>query len=105
MVELPGVQDPAKVKEILQATATLEYRLVDDKHSAIDAKNGKVPPGSELRFDRDGQPVLLKRGRIITGFLTDKSRDFIMNIGRFTERFCRQVNMRLIIPQCFHHVI
>jgi len=67
VVELPGVQDPAKVKEILQATATLEYRLVDDKHSAIDAKNGKVPPGSELRFDRDGQPVLLKRGRIITG--------------------------------------
>ncbi|MEA3302744.1 MAG: protein translocase subunit SecD [Pseudomonadota bacterium] len=67
VVELPGVQDPAKVKEILQATATLEYRLVDDKHSAIDAKNGKVPPASELRFDRDGQPVLLKRGRIITG--------------------------------------
>ncbi|MEN8213434.1 MAG: protein translocase subunit SecD [Pseudomonadota bacterium] len=67
VVELPGVQDPAKVKEILQATATLEYRLVDDKHSAIDAVNGKVPPGSELRFDRDGQPVLLKRGRIITG--------------------------------------
>ena len=43
VVQLPGVQDPSRVKEILQATATLEYRPVDTEHSVADAVNGKVP--------------------------------------------------------------
>jgi len=67
VVQLPGVQDPSRVKEILQATATLEYRPVDTEHSVADAVNGKVPFDSEIRYDRQGQPVLLKKERIVSG--------------------------------------
>jgi preprotein translocase subunit SecD len=67
VVQLPGAQDPAKLKEILGATATLEYRLADTEHSVEDALNGRVPPGSSLYRERDGQPVLLKKRVIVTG--------------------------------------
>jgi preprotein translocase subunit SecD len=67
VVQLPGAQDPSKVKELLGATATLEYRLVDAEHSVQDALNGRVPPGSRLYYERDGQPVLLKKQVIVTG--------------------------------------
>lgn len=67
VVQLPGAQDPAKLKEILGATATLEYRLADTEHSVEDAVNGRVPPGSNLYRERDGQPVLLKKRVIVTG--------------------------------------
>ena len=69
VVELPGVQDPGKVKEILSATATLEYRLVvGDTARALDAARiGKAPPGTRLYYERDGQPILLKRQLIVTG--------------------------------------
>lgn len=69
VVELPGVQDPGKVKEILSATATLEYRLVaGDTAQALDAARiGKAPPGTRLYYERDGQPILLKRQLIVTG--------------------------------------
>jgi preprotein translocase subunit SecD len=67
VVQLPGAQDPAKLKEILGATATLEYRLVDTEHSVEDALNGRVPPGSNLYYERNGQPVLLKKRVIVTG--------------------------------------
>ncbi|MES9920493.1 MAG: protein translocase subunit SecD [Candidatus Thiodiazotropha sp.] len=67
VVQLPGAQDPAKLKEILGATATLEYRLADTEHSVEDAVNGRVPPGSNLYHERDGQPVLLKKRVIVTG--------------------------------------
>jgi preprotein translocase subunit SecD len=67
VVQLPGAQDPAKLKEILGATATLEYRLADTEHSVEDAVNGRVPPGSSLYRERDGQPVLLKKRVIVTG--------------------------------------
>jgi preprotein translocase subunit SecD len=67
VVQLPGAQDPAKVKELLGATATLEYRLADTEHSVEDAVNGRVPPGSNLYHERDGQPVLLKKRVIVTG--------------------------------------
>ncbi len=67
VVQLPGAQDPAKLKEILGATATLEYRLADTEHSVQDAVNGRVPPGSSLYHERDGQPVLLKKRVIVTG--------------------------------------
>jgi preprotein translocase subunit SecD len=67
VVQLPGAQDPAKVKELLGATATLEYRLADTEHSVEDAVNGRVPPGSSLYRERDGQPVLLKKRVIVTG--------------------------------------
>jgi preprotein translocase subunit SecD len=67
VVQLPGAQDPGKVKEILGATATLEYRLADTEHSVVDAVNGRVPPGSSLYHERDGRPVLLKKQVIVTG--------------------------------------
>ncbi|MEW8506526.1 MAG: protein translocase subunit SecD [Candidatus Thiodiazotropha sp.] len=67
VVQLPGAQDPAKLKEILGATATLEYRLADTEHSVEDAVNGRIPPGSNLYRERDGQPVLLKKRVIVTG--------------------------------------
>ncbi len=67
VVQLPGVQDTARAKEILGATATLEYRLVDTEHNAQDAEKGKVPPGSKLYRDRAGKPVLLQKRIIATG--------------------------------------
>ncbi len=74
VVQLPGAQDPGRLKEILGATATLEYRLVDTEHSVQDAVDGKVPPGAKLYKDRDGQPVLLKKRVIVTGNqITDAS--------------------------------
>jgi preprotein translocase subunit SecD len=67
VVQLPGAQDPGRLKEILGATATLEYRLVDTEHSVQDAVDGRVPPGAKLYYDRDGQPVLLQKRVMITG--------------------------------------
>ena len=68
VVQLPGVQDTARAKEILGATATLEFRLVDEEHDPFLARDtGKVPVGSRLYFDREGNPILLKREVIITG--------------------------------------
>ncbi len=67
VVQLPGAQDPAKIKEMLGATATLEYRLADTKGNINDALNGRVPPGSKLYRERDGSPVLLKKRVIVTG--------------------------------------
>jgi preprotein translocase subunit SecD len=67
VVQLPGVQDTARAKDILGATATLEYRLVDSTHNAQDAAQGRVPAGLQLYRERDGTPVLLKRGVIVTG--------------------------------------
>ncbi|CAK0744082.1 Sec translocon accessory complex subunit SecD [Gammaproteobacteria bacterium] len=67
VVQLPGVQDPSRVKELLGATATLEYRLVDTEHTPEDALAGRVPPASKLYKDRKGRPVLLKKNVIVTG--------------------------------------
>ncbi len=68
VVQLPGVQDTAQAKEILGATATLEFRLVDEDHDPeAAARSGRVPPGTQLFYDRDGRPVLLKREVMLTG--------------------------------------
>jgi len=69
VVELPGVQDPGKVKDLLSATATLDYRLVaGDPAQALEAeRTGRVPPGTRLYHERNGQPILLKRQLIVTG--------------------------------------
>ncbi len=67
VVQLPGVQDPARAKEILGATATLEYRLVDETGSIEDALAGQVPVGSRLYRQRNGEPILLKKRVIVTG--------------------------------------
>lgn len=67
VVQLPGVQDPARIKDLLSATATLEYRLEDTEHNIEDAVAGRVPPGARLYRMRDGRPVLLKKRVIVTG--------------------------------------
>jgi preprotein translocase subunit SecD len=82
VVQLPGAQDPGRLKEILGATATLEYRLVDTEHSVADAEAGRVPVGSRLYKDRDGRPVLLNRRVIVTGDqITDASAGFDQQSG------------------------
>jgi preprotein translocase subunit SecD len=82
VVQLPGAQDPGRLKEILGATATLEYRLVDTEHSVADAESGRVPVGSRLYNDRDGRPVLLSRRVIVTGDqITDAAAGFDQQSG------------------------
>lgn len=67
VVQLPGVQDPARAKEILGATATLEFHLQDETHDTSQAAAGQVPFGSNLYRDRAGNPVLLQKEIIVTG--------------------------------------
>lgn len=68
VVQLPGVQDTARAKEILGATATLEFRLVDENNDPLQAKqSGRAPLGSLLYTERDGSPVLLNRRVMLTG--------------------------------------
>ena len=77
VVQLPGAQDPARLKDLLGATATLEYRLEDTEHSLEDAVAGRVPVGSKLYRTRDGAPILLKKRVIVTGNqITDASSGF-----------------------------
>lgn len=61
VVELPGVQDTARAKELLGATATLEFRLVNDTVNPEAATRGIVPADSELKYMQDGRPMVLKR--------------------------------------------
>jgi preprotein translocase subunit SecD len=67
VVQLPGVQDIAKAKEILGRTATLEIMLVDEEHDLTAAMSGHVPAGSILYKDRRGRPLLLKKQVIYSG--------------------------------------
>ena len=67
VVQLPGVQDTARAKDILGATATLELRMVDEEHAVSDALAGRVPAGSRLYRERNGRPVLLYRQLMLTG--------------------------------------
>ena len=67
VVQLPGVQDTARAKAILGATATLEFRLVDEEHEPQEAVNGRPPAGSKLYYERNGQPILLKKQIMLTG--------------------------------------
>ena len=68
VVQLPGVQDTVEAKKIIGATATLEYRAVDEANDAFTAaQTGRVPPESRLYEDMNGQPVLLKKRLIVSG--------------------------------------
>ena len=67
VVQLPGVQDTSRAKEILGATATLEFRMVQDQHDHYAADEGRVPPDSLLYYDRAGRPVLLSKQTMLTG--------------------------------------
>jgi preprotein translocase subunit SecD len=68
LVEVPGVQDPAQLERILGSTATLEWRLVDMQHDAAAAARRRAsPPGTVLRYDSHGTPLLLQREVVATG--------------------------------------
>jgi preprotein translocase subunit SecD len=74
VVELPGIQDTARAKEILGATATLEFRLVNTNVDASAASTGRVPGDSEVKDMRDGRPVVLYKRVILTGdHITDST--------------------------------
>ncbi len=79
VVQLPGVQDTAKAKDILGRTATLEVRMVDESSEARAAEGGAaaVPFGSERYLERNSQPVIVKKQVILTGEnLTDAQPGF-----------------------------
>ncbi|HMU64335.1 MAG: protein translocase subunit SecD [Nitrosomonas sp.] len=67
IVQLPGVQDTAKAKDILGRTATLEVRLVDDESDIDAALRGQAPLGTELFTERGGSPLLVKKQVLLTG--------------------------------------
>ena len=76
VVQLPGVQDTAKAKEILGRTATLEIRMVDEEKSDAttleNAAKGQVPFGDEFYIERNGLPILVKKSVLLTGdYITD----------------------------------
>ena len=79
VVQLPGVQDTAKAKDIIGRTATLELRMVDSSAEAVAAATGSgpVPFGTERFTDRDGSPLIVKRQVVLTGDnLTDAQPGF-----------------------------
>ena len=82
VVQLPGVQDTAKAKDILGRTATLEVRMVDDEASAnpsimAEAQRGQPPAGTEYYVERGGQGLLVKKAVVLTGErLTDAQAGF-----------------------------
>ncbi|GAA4426158.1 protein translocase subunit SecD [Acidovorax lacteus] len=79
VVQLPGVQDTAKAKDILGRTATLEVRMVDESTEGRAAESGRgpVPFGTERYLDRNGQPIIVKKQVVLTGEnLTDAQPGF-----------------------------
>ncbi len=79
VVQLPGVQDTAKAKDIIGRTATLEVRMVDEslEASAAVSGNGPVPLGSERYMERGSRPLIVKRQVVLTGEnLTDAKTGF-----------------------------
>ena len=89
VVQLPGVQDTAKAKEILGRTATLEIRLVDEEKSdpttLEQASKGQVPFGDEFFVDRHDQPILVKKKVELTGeYITDAGPGADQQSGRST---------------------
>ncbi|HDL5699035.1 TPA: protein translocase subunit SecD [Mannheimia haemolytica] len=89
VVELPGVQDTARAKELLGATATLEFRLVNTEANVASAAKGIVPADSEVQNTRDGEPVVLRRKPSLGG-------EHIIDATSGTdERGLPQVSIRL----------
>jgi preprotein translocase subunit SecD len=78
VVQLPGVQDTAKAKDILGRTATLEVRMVDESTEARAAEQGGIVPfGTERYLERDGRPLIVKKQVVLTGDnLTDAQPGF-----------------------------
>jgi len=77
IVQLPGVQDTAKAKDIIGRTATLEIRLVDEEHPMPTSLTQAPPFGSELVLERNGVPVFVKKQVVLTGdVITDAGAGF-----------------------------
>ena len=89
VVQLPGVQDSAKAKDIISTTASLEFRMVNETRNVQDALRGRVPRDSEIVYERSGQPQLLKKDIIVSG-------DHIVNANSgMDENGLPQVNIVL----------
>jgi preprotein translocase subunit SecD len=89
VIELPGVQDTARAKEILNATATIEFKMVDQDGDIGNALKGRVPASSELLYDRSGKPTLVKKRIMLTG-------DHIVDANSGFDEYSRpQVNITL----------
>ena len=81
IVQLPGIEDPERAMKLIGKTAMLEFKLVDEEHDIQEAREGKIPPGSEILYEKKvdketGEitktPYLLKKEALLTGdFLTD----------------------------------
>ena len=89
VVQLPGVQDTAKAKEILGRTATLEIRMVDEEKSDAatleKAEKGQAPVGDDVFKNRDGRAVLVKKNVVLTGdYITDAGPGVDSQSGRST---------------------
>lgn len=67
VVELPGIQDTARAKDILGKTATVDFLMEDSDNEIMAALHGRVPPGSKIYFMANGRPFLLKNRPILTG--------------------------------------
>ena len=102
------MQDPSRLKEILGATATLEFRMVDDQNSVQEALAGTVPVTSELFQDRDGRPVLTKKSIMLTGeYIIDASSGidtqsgspavFITLDGKGASLFSRRTRDKIVV--------
>jgi preprotein translocase subunit SecD len=92
IIELPGVQDTAKAKEILNATATIEFKMVDQDGDLANALKGRVPASSQLLYSRDGRPTLVKKRVMLTG-------DHIVDANSGFDEYSRpQVNITLDSP-------
>ena len=81
VVELPGIKDTTRAKDIIGATATLEFKMVDEDSDAYAAEESdQISFNSKLYYDESGQPVLLKRNVILTGEnIVDASSGFDRN--------------------------
>ena len=83
VVELPGVQDTARAKEILGATATLEFRLVNDNANLDAAARGMVTSDSEVKYDRNNRPIVLYKRAVLGGeHITNASSGVDQNTSR-----------------------
>ncbi len=76
LVQLPGMDDPERAKRLIVTTAQLEFRLVDEKNSLEQALKGNIPPGTEILYTKEKQPLLVMKRSSMTGeYITDARVD------------------------------
>jgi preprotein translocase subunit SecD len=106
VVQLPGVQDTAKAKDILGRTATLEVRMVDDENSnnpsALQAAAaGQIPFGDDYFLERDGRPILVRKQVVLTG---DRINDAQPGFDNQTGEPAVHINLDGTGARIFHQV-